>query len=92
MCTTISWELLGTEFLMLEPILLHGFRATHLPGEPRGHRLVSSIDGDEYVSHGITTKHISKYSCRRERKTRLADLCGLYSDTNPYRQGAVQGR
>ena len=83
MCITIPWLLQGTEFLMLEPIPLHGFRSTHLPGESTGHRMLSPIDGKKTVSHGISRKHISKHSGRCKRKSRLANLYRFCPGTDP---------
>jgi len=52
-CTPIPWELLGTGFLLLEPIPVHGFRATHLPVEPAGYCLLPSFDEKKLCHMGF---------------------------------------
>ena len=74
------------------PIFMHGLRSTHLPGKSSRYRSVSSFSKQKALSYGHSWQCGQIHSCRGQRKSRLAYLCGIGSKSYCHSQKALQYR
>lgn len=63
---------------------MYGLCTTYLSRKPPRHRGVSSLHTIKTLSYGHQKYDRSKYSCQRQQKQRLANLCRYRTDTNQY--------
>ena len=82
MCPTLPRQSQSKEFLMFEPILFYGLRATYLARKPARYRSMSASLLVPIVSHGYSGQCIPKHSGRRQRKQGLAHLRRLRPSTD----------
>ena len=77
---------------MPRSVFMYGFSQDYPARKSARHRDLLTISKQETVSHGHTWKSFKINSCRSQRKTRLAQLCQIRSESHMYSQRVIQGR
>src|SRR3989304_9584597 len=81
LCPTLRWRSKHSAIFLLGPIPRDGLCSTHLSGEPSRHRSLPGGARQEALPFGVPRTGQTVHPGRRQRKTRLENLCGLCTDT-----------
>src|SRR5215472_2949521 len=82
MCESRFRQFPIAELILPRSVSRHGFCAIDLPRESSRDRDLFAIDPWQALSHGFPRDDRSFHSTRRQRISRLADLCRLCADSD----------
>src|SRR3989339_225499 len=89
---TLLWEPQSETVFVLGSISMYGLCPTNISGEPSGHRNLFADDEAKVVSCRSARGDSKKHAGQRQQQTRLENLCGLCSDTDPKSKEVIRGR
>src|SRR3989339_710216 len=89
---TLLWEPQSETVFVLGSISMYGLCPTNISGEPSGHRNLFADDEAKVVSCRSARGDSKKHAGQRQQQTRLENLCGLCSDTDPKSKEVIRGQ
>ena len=92
MCPSPSRQLPSADIFVFRSIPVHGFRTTGLQRITPRHRDLFAGDEAKTIPCGLSRPDCQEYTGRRQRKTSVADLCRLRTDTHRQSQNVIHQR
>jgi hypothetical protein len=92
LCGQIPRRFQNKKVFLPRSIPLYGLRSAHLQRQSSRYRSVSSFSKQKALPYGHSWQCVQINSCRSQRKTRLAYICRIGSNSDCHSQKALQYR